>query len=529
MHYCLITHFDILEIKAKVVTNMKTRHKFTAYLLIVILPLIILSIIYWAHLERSIQKERQEQAEWAGTVYQEYIDQVISETKEILEMLSLSSSVLYMDDKKTELLMKWIKDTDSRYAGVYWLNQDGVSISGTNKYFHHYSLIEQDDIELAVKTQKAVVIGTKDPYKPDFDYISIFAPILDHDKKAQGFLLAHIRLDDMEKTLKKLSPGHAFILETSDKTRILDINTEEFTGHSTWVDVPLTEVDWTLSVKMPDRINTNNMNFFLILVFFTFLFTHMIYSVMEELVVRRNTKNQKLLNDRQKIDFVGTLAASTAHEIKNPLTGIKGLVQLLVEKHPEEQDQFYYSVIMKEIERINSIVSEFLILGKPMAQTLSLYDIRSIIAELRPIIESEARHFNIEVEWNIVKEPIMVHCTKDQLKQVILNIAKNGFEAMEVGEKLRIRIHHENEWAKIIIIDNGHGLNEKDIGKVFDPFYTSKKEGTGLGLFVCKRIIESFNGTIEFSSKPLNGTTVTISLPLIKDQPLKGLIFKNED
>ncbi|MFP3415924.1 histidine kinase dimerization/phospho-acceptor domain-containing protein, partial [Bacillus sp. SIMBA_074] len=92
----------------------------------------------------------------------------------------------------------------------------------------------------------------------------------------------------------------------------------------------------------------------------------------------------------------GTLAASTAHEIKNPLTGIKGLVQLLVEKHPEEQDQFYYSVIMKEIERINSIVSEFLILGKPMVQTLSLYDIRSIIAELRPIIESEARHFNIE-------------------------------------------------------------------------------------------------------------------------------------
>jgi two-component system, sporulation sensor kinase D len=88
---------------------------------------------------------------------------------------------------------------------------------------------------------------------------------------------------------------------------------------------------------------------------------------------------------------------------------------------------------------------------------------------------------------------------------------------MEVGKKLRIRIHHENEWAKIMIIDNGQGLNEKDIGKVFDPFYTSKKEGTGLGLFVCKRIIESFNGTIEFSSKPLVGTTVTISLPLIKD------------
>ncbi|MGE6609213.1 ATP-binding protein [Peribacillus sp. NPDC076916] len=496
---------------------MKTRHKFTTYLLIVILPLIILSIIYWVHLERSIQKERQEQAEWTVTVYQEYIDQFIRETKANLELLSLSSSVLYMDNKKTELLMKWIKDTDSRYAGIYWLNRNGVYISGSNKNFNHYYLIEQNDLELAVKTQKAVVAGTKELYNPDYNYFSIFAPILDHDKKVQGFLLAHIKLDHMENILKILSPGQTFILETKDKTRILDRNAEGFTEHSKWVDVPLTEVDWKLSVKLPDKISTNNMNVFLMLVFFTFFFAHMIYTIVEELIIRRNAKNQKLLNERQKIEFVGTLAASTAHEIKNPLTGIKGLVQLLVEKHPEEQDQFYYSVIMKEIERINSIVSEFLILGKPMAQTLSIYDIRSIIAELRPIIESEARHFNIEVEWKIMKEPILVHGTKDQLKQVILNIAKNGFEAMEVGKKLRIRIHHENEWAKIMIIDTGQGLSEKEIGKVFDPFYTTKKEGTGLGLFVCKRIIESFNGTIEFSSKPLNGTTVTISLPLIKD------------
>ncbi|MBT2649476.1 hypothetical protein J7E52_22695 [Bacillus sp. ISL-34] len=412
---------------------MKTRHKFTTYLLIVILPLIFLSIIYWMHLERSIQKERQEQAKWAGTVYQEYIDQVISETKKNLELLSLSSSVLYMDDKKTELLLKWIKDTDSRYAGVYWLNRDGVSISGTNKNFNHYYLIEQNDIERAVKTQKAVVAGTKELHNRDFNYFSIFAPILDRDKKVQGFLLAHIRLDHMKKRLKMLSPGHAFILKTKDKTRILDINAER-SRNSTWVDVPLTEVDWTLSVKVPDKINTNNMNVFIMLVFFTFFFTHMIYIIVEELIARRNAKNQKLLIERQKIDFVGTLAASTAHEIKNPLTGIKGLVQLLVEKHPEEQDQFYYSVIMKEIERINSIVSEFLILEKPMTQTLSLYDIRSIIAELRPIIESEARHFNIEVEWNIIKEPIRVHCTKDQLKQVILNIAKTVSRPWKLGK-----------------------------------------------------------------------------------------------
>ncbi|MBK5459593.1 MULTISPECIES: ATP-binding protein [unclassified Peribacillus] len=496
---------------------MKTRHKFTTYLLIVILPLIILSIIFWMYLEQSIHKERQDQAEWVGSVCQEYIDEVISETKENLELLSLSSSVLYMEDKKTKLLMNWIKDTDPRYAGVYWLNQDGISISGTNKDFLHYFLIEQDDIDKAVETQKAVVVGKRELNNSSFNYFTIFAPILDNDKKVQGFLLAHIRLDYIENGLKMLIPNQSVKLETSNKTRILEINAEGVTGNSTWVNVPLTEVDWTFSVKMPDRLNTINMNVFLIFVFFTFFITHMIYIVVEEQIVRREKKKQKQLNEMQKIDFVGTLAASTAHEIKNPLTGIKGLVQLLVEKHPEEQDQFYYSVIMKEIERINSIVSEFLILGKPIVHTLSLYDIRSIIAELRPIIESEARYLNIELEWNIVKEPIMVYCTKDQLKQVILNITKNGLEAMELGKKLTIQIYRENEKAKIEIIDTGHGLNEKDISKVFEPFYTSKKEGTGLGLFVCKRIIELFNGTIELTSKPLKGTTVIISLPILND------------
>ncbi|MFE4239161.1 ATP-binding protein [Peribacillus butanolivorans] len=517
MYYCLIIQFDILEKKAKVVTIMKTRHKFTTYLLIVILPLIILSIIFWMYLEQSIHKERQDQAEWVGSVCQEYIDEVISETKENLELLSLSSSVLYMEDKKTKLLMNWIKDTDPRYAGVYWLNQDGISISGTNKDFLHYFLIEQDDIDKAVETQKAVVVGKRELNNSSFNYFTIFAPILDNDKKVQGFLLAHIRLDYIENGLKMLLPNQSVKLETSNKTRILEINAEGVTGNSTWVNVPLTEVGWTFSVKMPDRLNTINMNVFLIFVFFTFFITHMIYTVVEEQIVRREKKKQEQLNEMQKIDFVGTLAASTAHEIKNPLTGIKGLVQLLVEKHPEEQDQFYYSVIMKEIERINSIVSEFLILGKPIVHTLSLYDIRSIIAELRPIIESEARYLNIEVEWNIVKEPIMVYCTKDQLKQVILNITKNGLEAMELGKKLTIQIYRENEKAKIEIIDTGHGLNEKDISKVFEPFYTSKKEGTGLGLFVCKRIIELFNGTIELTSKPLKGTTVIISLPLLND------------
>ncbi|MDQ7863739.1 hypothetical protein RCO48_29820 [Peribacillus frigoritolerans] len=111
--------------------------------------------------------------------------------------------------------MNWIKDTDSRYAGVYWLNRDGVSISGTNKNFHHCYLIEQNDMEHAVKTQKAVVAGTKELYNAHFNYLSIFAPILDQDRKSARVFYWHISgWIIWKKILKMLSPGHTFILET---------------------------------------------------------------------------------------------------------------------------------------------------------------------------------------------------------------------------------------------------------------------------------------------------------------------------
>ena len=121
------------------------------------------------------------------------------------------------------------------------------------------------------------------------------------------------------------------------------------------------------------------------------------------------------------------------------------------------------------------------------------------------------------MEWDIVRSPLPVNCTKEQLKQVILNIAKNGFEAMEQGRKLSIHIYQKKQEAIIEITDSGHGLEAEDIQKVFEPFYTSKKEGTGLGLFVCKRIIELFNGTIEVSSIPLEGTIFKIRLPILNE------------
>ncbi len=222
-------------------------------------------------------------------------------------------------------------------------------------------------------------------------------------------------------------------------------------------------------------------------------------------------------NEAQKLELVGTLAASTAHEIRNPLTGIKGLVQLLSEKHNDKQDQFYFSVIEKEISRINQIVSEFLILGKPTMEDFEIMNLKDVVLELNPIIESEVNLVNVEYELNIKSKQLEVLGVRDQMKQVILNIIKNALESIEEEGKLSLKLSEVNRQAVLTISDTGVGITEQDLEKIFEPFFTSKECGTGLGLVVCRRIIESFGGEINISSNLNKGTSVEISLPLAKE------------
>lgn len=151
-------------------------------------------------------------------------------------------------------------------------------------------------------------------------------------------------------------------------------------------------------------------------------------------MLKRQTKLERVQIEAQKLELIGTLAAGIAHEIRNPLTGIKGLVQLLSEKYQDQTDRFYFSVINKEIARINQIVSEFLILGKPTVQKMSYTDIRDIIVDLNPLIYSEANLYNVQYEYSLPDEPAILYCTVDQMKQVLLNLTKNALEAMKDGE-----------------------------------------------------------------------------------------------
>lgn len=232
------------------------------------------------------------------------------------------------------------------------------------------------------------------------------------------------------------------------------------------------------------------------------------------LLLKRRTRIELSQIKAQKLELLSSLAASTAHEIRNPLTGIRGFIQLLKKKHQSEDDMFYFSIIENEIKRINQIVTEFLVLGKPTAVQDTVNSLSDIINEILPIIHSEANLHRADVSLEFIPdEEIYIRGSKDQIKQVILNLAKNAFESMKNGGSLDIAAIQEKNQAILRMTDNGEGIPKELIDEIFQPFVSHKKNGTGLGLVVCNRIVELHGGKIDITSEINKGTTVTVTLP----------------
>lgn len=168
-----------------------------------------------------------------------------------------------------------------------------------------------------------------------------------------------------------------------------------------------------------------------------------------------------------------------------------------------------------KLDRINLIVSEFLILAKPQAVQFQTKDVRFTVGDVVSLLDSEAHLHNIEFEVLFSQQPVFVHCEENQLKQVFINVLKNAMEAMPKGGKIALQLEAgQGGQAVLRVIDEGEGIAKERLHKLGEPFYTNKEKGTGLGLMVSQRIIESHRGTMLIESELGKGTVVTITLPL---------------
>ncbi|HJV47285.1 MAG TPA: ATP-binding protein, partial [Bacillota bacterium] len=198
----------------------------------------------------------------------------------------------------------------------------------------------------------------------------------------------------------------------------------------------------------------------------------------------KNTEDQ--LRNAEKLSVVGQMAAGVAHEIRNPLTTVKGLLQLF-------KDQFkpdHYNLIMSEIDRMNLIVSELLVLGKPNPIQYVEVDCLSILNEIVQLFETQARMNGISITRD-VRDYGYIYCDPNQIKQVFVNILKNAMEAMPYGGDIQVVLDTNGTEQLIRFKDNGEGMSEDMLNKIGQPFCTTRKNGNGLGIMVTKKIIES--------------------------------------
>ncbi|WP_342429461.1 ATP-binding protein [Neobacillus sp. FSL H8-0543] len=230
--------------------------------------------------------------------------------------------------------------------------------------------------------------------------------------------------------------------------------------------------------------------------------------------ISERRKAEEFLLQSEKLSIVGELAAGVAHEIRNPLTTVKGFVQLY---KAENSSIVYNDLLLSELERIETITSELLSLGKPQAVQMNRLNLKDLIENTLELLSPQAHMNAIQLKLYVEKSEFYITGEKNQLKQVFLNVLKNAIESMADGGEIYINILKRNEGECIISFqDQGVGIPEEILPRLGEPFYTLKEKGTGLGLMICHKIIKQHHGSITFQSKMNEGTLVEIKLPLTR-------------
>lgn len=239
-------------------------------------------------------------------------------------------------------------------------------------------------------------------------------------------------------------------------------------------------------------------------------------------------KNQRQLRRMERLAALSRFAALVSHEIRNPLNAMNINMQILRRlitqtNSPADSKIKYMNIISSEIERMNSIVSNFLAITRPPELTLIRSDIHQILEEVVITLEEQARRKGINVNRHYYQEALLGLFDHNQLKQVFHNILLNAFEAMpdggtiliETSRPLSLKSRHRSPDRMVIkVIDSGIGIPKNKLAEIFEFYYTSKKSGTGLGLAIARQIIEAHKGEIKVESIEKQGTTVIIELPL---------------
>lgn len=223
-------------------------------------------------------------------------------------------------------------------------------------------------------------------------------------------------------------------------------------------------------------------------------------------------KREVIIARSERLRIVGELASGMAHEIRNPLTTIKGFLQ--ISRTNGYNIEPWYNMIMEEIDRMSELTAEFLRFSKPSATHFELQPVHTCIQRVISLTESETTRLGHRLVYEASHPSIEIMMDPDKLVQLLLNLIKNAIESMHEQGQVTIGLTQSGGFAVIEVKDTGTGIAPDELDQIFQPFYTSKETGTGLGLSICHKIVQDHGGLIEVESELRKGTTFRISLPL---------------
>jgi two-component system sensor histidine kinase PilS (NtrC family) len=239
--------------------------------------------------------------------------------------------------------------------------------------------------------------------------------------------------------------------------------------------------------------------------------------VIEDLT--RIRQMELAVRQSEKLAAVGQLAAGIAHEIRNPLTGISGSIELLSQGSETEEDKKLKKIIMKEIDRLNNLITEFLDYSKPEKVPVEPVNISKLIDD---ILKSEVYKAQLPESLQLqadIEDNLKIRGDKDKIKQAFLNVLVNSIQALSgvASPTIKVRIRKVNQIVDLSVSDNGCGMTEAVKSRMFEPFMTTKPKGTGLGLAMTHKIIQMHNAQIFVDSEVGRGTEIHVHFPLLEN------------
>jgi len=249
------------------------------------------------------------------------------------------------------------------------------------------------------------------------------------------------------------------------------------------------------------------------LVLFALLAAGWLLSLALYRFTQREEQHQMEMARRESLAQLGEMGAMLAHEIRNPLAGIKGYAQVIEKKPQDERNGDFALRIVTETLRLETLVNELLSYAKSDLGPMFPLNLTGIVSHVASLLRQEAELLQISIISDC-QENIPLTGNRDRLTQLLINVVKNSIQAMPDGGSIRITAGIDGKQAMVKVSDNGHGISIEEMPRIFEPFFTTKARGTGLGLALCRRIAEEHGGEITVQSVIGEGTSVSISIPI---------------